>query len=153
MRAKCVCCIPLYSAPFSRANIILPCRAGFSGCPRRNHQPVAGIRAGGYLISVATHRGVGWSNYRGSPRASRWRFPFSLHPFVSRRKREAPGGTHRRIVTSILKSKTDRALPSERDLEGWDWQIPASERISIHSVSNPFQRSVSISTLGRTWFV
>lgn len=58
MRAKCVCCIPpLCSAPFSRANIILPCRAGFSGCPRRNHQPVAGIRAGGYLISVATHRG------------------------------------------------------------------------------------------------
>lgn len=57
MRTKCVCCIAPYPRLHSRANIISQCQASFSDCPRRNHQPVAGIRAGGYLISVATHRG------------------------------------------------------------------------------------------------
>lgn len=148
MRTKCVCYILsiLPTALFSRANIISWCQASFSGCPRRNHQSDAGICAGGYLISVATHRGglIQLSWFATSIKVAVFILSASLClPFV---EREAPdGGTHRRIVTLILKSKTDRALPDERDLEGWDWQISAGEHISIH-VSNPFQRSVSIST-------
>lgn len=82
---------------FPRTNIISPCRASFSGCPRRNHQPVAGIRAGGYLISVATHRDgliqLLW--FTTSIKVAVSILSHLLHPFVSRQKREGPWSAHR----------------------------------------------------------
>lgn len=111
---------PPYPRPtsFSRTNIISRCRASFSDCPRRNHQPVAGIRAGGYLISVATRRGglIQLSWFTTSIKVAVSILSASLCLPVKRERLSVVW--YWRIVPSILKSKPDRALPSERDFEG-----------------------------------